>query len=62
MLIANSIQRTVFPSRTLSVDPCNGLKQDTMSIQVLWELPYGEAIAPGLEERIVSEIPDNRNI
>ena len=27
----------------------------------LWELPYGEAIALGLEERIVSEIPDIRN-
>jgi len=32
-----------------------------MSIQVFWELPYGEAIALGLEERIVSEIPDIRN-
>ncbi len=29
--------------------------------KTLWELPYGEAVALGLEERIVSEIPDNRN-
>ncbi len=29
--------------------------------KTLWELPYGEAAALGLEERIVSEIPDNRN-
>ena len=28
----------------------------------LWELPYGEARALGLEERIISEVPDNRNI
>jgi len=28
----------------------------------LWELPYGEARALGLEERIVSEVPDNRNL
>ena len=27
MLIANSIQRAVFPSRTLSIDPRSGLKQ-----------------------------------